>query len=438
MLKLHNEKDKQMDIFEAGLPKELFELDEELKKIDEFLNDERFMEPFLEHFNSSTGRPTVPVETYLRMMYLKHRHGIGYETLVKEISDSIKWRTFCKLKLTDPVPDSTTLIKATKRYGEKIINEINELLVEKAREKKVIRGRKLRVDSTTVEADIHYPTDASLLADGIKAVSKTIKKLKKSGEEAAQDFRDRTRSAKKRAFKASNAKGKKDQINKITSELVEIAEKVVGSAKKIKDRLEDGHLGTKLGRQTEILEQVIQQTKEVLTGNTHIPDRVVSIFDPEARPLKRGNRRVPVEFGRKLCLTETEERIITGYDLKNGNPSDTELLFPAIEKHINVTGKLPWAIAADAGFASAEHKETLIAMGVKRVALRLRGRKKEYEKESWYKRLQRFRAGIEGTISLLKRKYGLKRSLYKGTAGSRQWVGFGIMAYNLQRIDQLV
>jgi len=109
---------------------------------------------------------------------LKHRHGIGYETLVKEISDSIKWRTFCKLKLTDPVPDSTTLIKATKRYGEKIINEINELLVEKAREKKVIRGRKLRVDSTTVEADIHYPTDASLLADGIKAVSKTIKKLK--------------------------------------------------------------------------------------------------------------------------------------------------------------------------------------------------------------------------------------------------------------------
>jgi IS5 family transposase len=113
MLKLHNEKDKQMDIFEAGLPKELFELDEELKKIDEFLNDERFMEPFLEHFNSSTGRPTVPVETYLRMMYLKHRHGIGYETLVKEISDSIKWRTFCKLKLTDPVPDSTTLIKAT-------------------------------------------------------------------------------------------------------------------------------------------------------------------------------------------------------------------------------------------------------------------------------------------------------------------------------------
>ena len=104
-----------MDLFEAGLPKELFELDKELKKIDEFLDDERFMEPFLKHFKSSTGRPTVPVETYLRMMYLKRRHGLGYETLVKEISDSIKRRTFCKLKLTDPIPDSTTLIKATKR-----------------------------------------------------------------------------------------------------------------------------------------------------------------------------------------------------------------------------------------------------------------------------------------------------------------------------------
>lgn len=171
MLKLHNHKDKQMDLFEAGLPKELFELDIELKKIEEFLDDERFMEPFLKHFKSSTGRPTIPVETYLRMMYLKHRHGLGYETLVKEVIDSIKWRTFCKLKLNDPIPDSTTLIKATKRYGEAIIGEINELLVEKAREKKVIRGRKLRVDSTSVEADIHYPADAGLLADGIRAVT---------------------------------------------------------------------------------------------------------------------------------------------------------------------------------------------------------------------------------------------------------------------------
>jgi IS5 family transposase len=289
MLKLPNKKDKQMDLFEAGLPKELFELDKELKNIDQFLDDERFMEPFVQHFQSSTGRPTIPVETYLRMMYLKHRHGLGYETLVKEISDSIKWRTFCKLKLNDPVPDSTTLIKATKRYGEKIINEINELLVEKAREKKVIRGRKLRVDSTTVEADIHYPTDAGLLADGIKAVTKTINKLKESGDKAAQGFRDRTRSTKKRAFKASNAKGKKEQINKITSELVGIAEKVIASAKKVKGRLEDGHLGTKLEQQMELLKQVIHQTKEVLTGNTHIPDRVVSIFDPEARPLKKGS-----------------------------------------------------------------------------------------------------------------------------------------------------
>lgn len=144
-----------------------------------------------------------------------------------------------------------------------------------------------------------------------------------------------------------------------------------------------------------------------------------------------------MEFGRKLCITESEERIITGYDLKNGNPSDTELLLPAVTGHIKATGKTPWAVATDAGFASAEHKETLTDMGIKRVALRMRGHNRGYEKERWYKRLQRFRAGIEGTISLLKRKYGPKRSVTKETAGNRQWVGLGIMAYNLQRIAQL-
>lgn len=311
MLKLRNDKNKQIDIFEASLPKELFELDDELKKIDNFLDDERFMEPFLERFRTATGRPTVPVETYLRMMYLKHRHDLGYETLVKELSDSIKWRTFCKLKLSDPVPDSTTLIKATKRYGESVIEEINQLLVQKAVEKKIIRGKKLRIDSTTVEANIHYPTD-----------------------------------------------------------------NVITQAKQVLNRLEVPHerLGIRLSEQVAILNKVIYQTKEVLRGNRRLPDRLVSIFDLEARPIVKGRPKKPVEFGRKLFLSETEERLITCYELLNGNPSDTEHLIPMVGTHTKRVSKKPWAVATDAGFGSKDNHDALVNMGIKRVALRMRGK----------------------------------------------------------------
>jgi len=446
MLKLRNDKNEQITIFEAILPKELFELNDELKKVDQLLDDESFFEPFIKRFSTKTGRNTIPIESYLRLMYLKHRFGMGYETLVREVSDSIKWRTFCRFKLDEPLPDPTALIKATKRYGEDVVKEINGLLVKKASEQKIIRGRKLRIDTTVVEADIHHPTDAGLIADGVRVITRIIEKLKSSGHEAAQSFRDRTRSVKKRLFKISNilrqkSKDKKEQIHKINAEMVSIAKEVMVSAKEVKDKLscELQPVAEKMEHYLGLLSQVICQTEEVLKGNTHIPNRVVSIFDPEARPIKKGKLDKPVEFGRKLCLTETEERIITSYELYNGNPSDTELLPQAVEDHTAKTGKVPWAVATDAGFGSANNRDILTQMGVKRVCLPLRGRKNDpVVKQRWYKKLQRFRAGAEGTISVLKRQFGLDRSRYKGTAGNQLWTGLGIMSYNLRRMAQLM
>ncbi|MBC7348174.1 MAG: transposase, partial [Clostridia bacterium] len=172
MLTLYN--DRQLCFAEASLPKELFGLSEELAKVDALLDDPRFMEPFLERFNTKVGRPTVPVEIYLRLMYLKHRYGLGYETLVKEVSDSIMWRRFCRIPLSQKVPHATTLIKLTKRYSPKVVEELNRVLVAKAREKKVVRGKKLKVDTTVVAADIHYPTDAGLLADGVRVITRVV------------------------------------------------------------------------------------------------------------------------------------------------------------------------------------------------------------------------------------------------------------------------
>jgi hypothetical protein len=155
-------KDSQLTVWDAVLPAEL-------------LDDEAFLEPFIAGLNTRTGRPTVPVETYLRLMYLKFRYQLGYEVLVEEVKDSIQWRRFCRIPLDGKIPHSTTLIKPTKRYGLETIDSLNAALIAKAREQKVIRGRKLRVDTTVVEADIHYPADASLLSNGVKVITRTVR-----------------------------------------------------------------------------------------------------------------------------------------------------------------------------------------------------------------------------------------------------------------------
>jgi IS5 family transposase len=178
MLRLDN---KQPSLWESVLPPELFEMNEELTRIDRILDDERFFAPFRESFYTRIGRPTIPVATYLRMMYLKRRYKLGYETLVKEVKDSFTWRRFCHLSLKERIPDDNTLIKLTRKYGEDTLDELNDALILKLKEEKVIRGRKFRMDTMVTEANIHYPTDTGLLADGIRVITGTVAKLRKVG-----------------------------------------------------------------------------------------------------------------------------------------------------------------------------------------------------------------------------------------------------------------
>jgi len=178
MLRLDND---QPDLWDSILPEHMRKFSDELTFVDEQLQDERFMQPFIQRFSTKISRPTVPIATYLRLMYLKSRYQMGYELLVKEVNDSIQWRRFCKIPFTEKVPDSTTLIKLTQKYGPEVIKELNATLLQKLKERKVIRGKKLRMDTTVVESDIHYPTDASLLSDGVKAITRIVTKIKKAG-----------------------------------------------------------------------------------------------------------------------------------------------------------------------------------------------------------------------------------------------------------------
>src|SRR5208337_5015153 len=220
-----------------------------------------------------------------------------YETLVKEVSDSFAWRRFCHLSFEDTVPDDTTLIKLTKKYGENTLSELNDAVVLKLRAEKVIRGRKLRLDTTVTEADIHYPTDTSLLADGIKVIGRTVARLKKLGSKVGNKFVNHTRKARKTCF--SLAKVLKQRVNrndprvvKANAELVGLAEDVLAQGQEIQNQL-TGQVGKlpgseilekQLNRWLEATKTIVKQTCKVLAGNVHIPRRVVSVFDLGARP----------------------------------------------------------------------------------------------------------------------------------------------------------
>jgi len=448
MLRIDNSSQQNPSLWETVLPPQLFQMNEELTKVDKLLDDERFFAPFRERFGTTMGRPTTAVATYLRMIYLKHRYQMGYEVLVKEISDSLAWRRFCHLALDDRVPDSTTLIKLTHKYGADTIDALNDALVLKLKEGKVVRGRKLRIDTTVVESDIHYPTDTGLLTDGIRVITRVVSKLKKMGPGIGSRFVKHTRKAKKvylGLMKVIKGRTGKDDtvLKKAREELVKVTEEAIAGGRAVQAELDllqkkqplVNRLRGQLGEWIEAAEKVVRQAQEVIKGNRHLPRRLVSLFDVDARPIKRGKSRTDTEFGRKVLLGETDHGIISTYNVLEENPADTTLLKPVVKGHKRLFRKRLKAVAGDRGFYSQDNEDWLKNSGVKRVSIPKRGKiseeRRRYQKQSWFKRLQRFRTGIEGRISLLKRKFGLKRSWLRGSPGVNIWVGQGVFAHNL-------
>jgi IS5 family transposase len=452
MLRLRKD---QPTLWESVLPPELFHLSEELDKVDKLLDDERFFAPFRERFYTQVGRPTIPIDTYLRIMYLKRRYGLGYETLVKEIKDSLTWRRFCHLSLEDTIPDDTTLVKLTKKYGDRTLSELNDAIVLKLKEGKVIRGKKLRLDTTVIEADIHYPTDTGLLADGIKVISRTVSKLKKLGAEVGHKFVNHSRKVKKTCL--SLAKVLKQRVNrndprvvKANEELVELAEDTLTQGQEIQNQLAGQRdeafqieiLKRQLGEWLEATRAIVKQTRKVLAGDLHLPRRVVSIFDLGARPIRKGKVHIDTEFGRKVLIGETDHGIITTYQVVKDNSPDTTLLKSGVRGHRRLFRKRLRAVATDRGFYSGKNVEWLKGSGVRQIAIPVRGKAAKErlaeQKQAWFKRLQRFRAGSEAKISLLKRKFGLRRSLMRGDSGAGTWVGQGIFTYNLWQAARIM
>lgn len=453
----------QLSLWDSILPEELRTLSPELKRVNELLDDPRFVEPFGQRFRERRGRPTVPVDTFLRLIYLKHRHDLSYERLVEGVRDSIMWRRFCRIPLDGEVPHSTTLVKLVKKYGPEVMDELNEALVEQARERKVIRGKRLRVDTTAVESNIHYPTDASLLADGVRVLRQLVHRVQAEGLATRTHLRDRTRSIKRRLLGIQKVLRRRtgqayDEVRAITQEVLEIAEKATTEARRLAAnarktlRRKAGQIGPEqIERRTKAVaaleemltrtEQVIDQTWQVQEGIRSIPERLVSLFDPDARPIVRGKLNKRVEFGYKLVVQEVEHGIISGYEVLVGNPPDEEQLLPAFERHQRTFKNPPRQVAVDRGMGRAANERALEERGVVHPSLPRKGRltqeRRVYESQAWFRHLQRWRAGIEGRISTLKRQHGLGRARVRGRQAVHWWVGAGIFAQNLKQLARV-
>jgi transposase, IS5 family len=448
------ETDPQTTLWDALLPEEAKRLPPELVAVDSYLDDERFIAPWRGLFDQRLGRPSVPIDTLLRLLYLKHRYGLGYESLCREVADSIGWRRFCRIPLDRPVPHPTTLVKLVGRAGSGTIEQLNQALLGKLVEGKLLRGRKLRVDTTVVEADIDHPTDADLLEKAVRKLGGLVRRIKRRKAAARTRFRDRSRSAGRRLKQISRTLRRRTGqtpavVDQLTAEVAGIARQTLRQAEQVAHRArraaarhpDDRRLARlveRLGETTAATHRLLHQTRRRLAGDRVIGDRLVSLADPDARPIRKGKPGRPTEFGYTVLLGECERGFIATHHTHKGNPPDAAQLVQAVTEVIAVTGRPPGTVAGDRGFGTAANDAALAELGVTRIGLARTGTpgkaRRAWEQTRRFKRMRNWRVGIEARISQLKRSFGLRRTRLRRLDGARTWVGLGIFAYNLQRM----
>ncbi len=404
--------------------------------------------------SKTRGRPSTTSEVILRLLLLKHLRDWSFVDLTREVRANLVYREFTRIG-GGKVPDDKTVSRLARQLGPDVVAKLHERIVQIAIEKKVASGRKLRVDTTVVETDIHYPTDSSLLGDGVRVLTRVMKKVEEIAGQAGTQLRDRTRSIKLKVLAIARASRNKTErgrqkLKQSYESLLEAASRVVGQASQFSQEIQQGiKRGSQkvLGKAKRQLDemiprvrQVLFQTRErVLHGNTRAAGKLLSVFEPETEVIRKGKAHKPNEFGKLVKFQEAENQLIISYEVLDQRPADSTLLIPSIEQHIQVFGRAPVAVAADPGFFSAANEAAADQRGVKRVSIPATGtpgkQRKAKQKKRWFKKLQKWRTGCEGRISVLKRRHGLRRSRYKGMAGMKRWVGLGVIADNLIHIS---
>lgn len=408
-----------------------------------------------------SGRGGMTPEQVLRSLALRRIKHWDYRELRERIADGYPLRQFTRC-YRRPVPKHDAFHRALQRVSEETLAKVNALVVEAAVDEGREDGRLLRVDTTVVETDIHHPTDNKLWWDTVRVVTRIVGQLKKRLGYSDQQFRTRTRSAKRRSLLIDRATGTQRHQQQVPKyqELIGItrnglaqaramleasrATPAGGSARLVGDVVIEA-LRTAIEHYCDLGDRVIAQTRRRGLDGEEVPadEKVYSIFEPPTDVIKRGQARPPVEFGHKIFLAERAHGLITPYQVLDGNPADTDPVKRSLELHQDRFGQAPALYAADRGFDSSENVQACQDAGGQLTCIPQRGGKKTparaaIEKSAAFRRGQRFRAGIEGRISVLFPGRGMKRCYDEGREHFDRFVGATVLANNLLVIGELM
>ena len=429
----------------------------ELEKISEILDHNPrisalVLQDLCDTSNPQKGASGLSAEFVLRATLVKQLHGFSYEQLAFHLLDSQSFRSFVRHPL-GWMPNKSTLQRNISKISEASWKEINTVLVGWAAQKGLEKGQRIRLDSTAVESDIHHPTDSALLDDAVRTVSRLLGQLKErqDGLEAEGQastvvvFTNHSRRAKRRAFQIANGRGAKRQ--RAYRDLLKVARKTYGyGLTALQADLPAADLLTvallvSLEHYLKLMARVIDQTeRRVLRGET-VPaaEKVFSIFEEHTDIIKKGQREPT--YGHKIFLTGGRSSLILNCEVLAGNPADVGQLQPLLGAHREVYGRYPRQMAADRGFYSQANLTWAKGEGIQDAAFDRKGSLpiSEMVRSSWlYKQLRRFRAGIEGCISWLKRVFGLDRCTWKGWEHFQQYVQASVVSYNLLVLARLL
>ena len=432
--------------------------DDLLEAVDPLLHDPELIELVRQCLagrcpqSTRTGRPGITPDRLLRCCVLKHLKGWSFRDLERELRSNLIYRRFTHYD-AEATPDFTSFSRLFALLGPSLTQKVHKRVVQVARERGVTQGRKLKTDTTCVESNIHYPTDSSLLGDGIRVLSRSLARIASECKRGAVKVVNHARTVKYRVLEISRAAKSLTPVNqrrmkKSYQQLLALTRRVVREAGEVRKRWQKGKLpvvGSRLSVTTQmarlehflpLVGKVIQQTHQrVFRDNRHVAGKIVSLFEPHSQVIRKGKAHKPNEFGRLVRVDEVENGIVSGYEVLEGNPADSGSFLPALQQHLSCFGRAPEMATADRGFFSAQNEREAKQLGVQKVAIPARGRlsrkREQQQKQGWFRRALRWRAGIERTMSHLKHPFSMARARYKGDRGFQRYVGWSIITKNL-------
>ncbi len=398
-----------------------------------------------EQVDPNKGRDGMTAEQVLRALVVKQMNGFSYEELAFHLADSRTYRSFCRFGIDQRAPKKSTLQKNLKRVKAETWESINRELVLFAAANGVEKGDKVRTDCTVVDSNIHHPTDSSLLGDSVRVL---VRLMSEAREDFGLSFNDRSRCARRRVLAILNARSNELRVP-LYRDLLKVTEKTVRAAEQIADQLDKaqaidivqlvraGALARQLRQFVGLAKRVVSQTQRRVLSGESVParEKIVSIFEPHTDIIIKDNRETL--YGHKICLTTGASGLVTDVVVEEGNPADSTLALRMVERQRDLYGTPPRQVSFDGGFTSRANLVAIKKLGVedvafsKRVGLQIA----EMVKSTWvYRCLRNFRAGIEGTISFLKRVFGLDRCSWSGFASFKAYVCSSVLACNLLQL----